>query len=418
MGDARAVAGMAGGYLLLALGLVLASLAAIATVLDARASGSGALSAMGFGVLAWAGFLIVSGIAAVNAFLPNLMWALGRGAFPTHAATDWHILFHNLHYLPLMASVLTWYALTRETTGVYSAFGAGFSKLVFASYLVFVPPTSLYHMFLEPGLSENVRVVGTLLSLFVSVPTLIAFLIIVSSLEISTRARGAPNGLFGWIGRLPWSDPAFAAMGVAVLSTLVGLVFAFVLIQEKFAPLLSDTMFVPGYFHFFAVGAVTQTFLAGLLVIVPALRGRAWRPRLLAWAPWLVFAGLVVFGAAGVMAGFAGVPRRTFDITYDGDAPAAWRPLMQALAVGAAIFAVGLAVEALGVAAAFFAPGSALPRAVTSAASPPSESRPVAAWTGPIAIVVLVLAMSGATIGAFELMQSLPIHAAGGHSGH
>jgi cytochrome c oxidase subunit 1 len=35
-------------------------------------------------------------------------------------------------------------------------------------------------------------------------------------------------------------------------------VFAFVLIQEKFAPLLSATMFVPGYFHFFAVGAVIQ----------------------------------------------------------------------------------------------------------------------------------------------------------------
>ncbi len=413
--DASAVAGMAGGYLLLALGLVLSSLAAIATALDARDSEGGGLSAMGFGVLAWAGFLIVSGIAAVNAFLPNLMWALGRGEFPLHAATDWHILFHNLHYLPLMASVLTWYALTQETTGVSSAFGAGFSKLVFASYLVFVPPTSLYHMFLEPGLSENVRVVGTLLSLFVSVPTLIAFLIVVSSLEISTRERGAANGLFGWIGRLPWSDPAFAAMGVAMLSTLVGLVFAFVLIQEKFAPLLSDTMFVPGYFHFFAVGAVTQTFLAGLMVIVPALRGRAWRPRLLAWAPWLVFAGLVVFGAAGMLAGLAGVPRRTFDIAYEGAAPAAWRPLMQVLAIGAAIFAVGLAVEVVGVAAAFLAPGTALSRAATT---PAPQAGPVAAWTGPIAIVLLVLAMSGATIGAFELMQSLPLHAVGGHSGH
>jgi len=54
-------------------------------------------------------------------------------------------------------------------------------------------------------------------------------------------------------------------MGVAMLTMLIGLVFAFVLIQEKLAPLLSDTVFVPGYFHFFAVGTITQTFLAAMM---------------------------------------------------------------------------------------------------------------------------------------------------------
>ncbi len=419
--DPASVAGMASGYLLLALGLALASVSAIATTLKARDSQSNELSAMGFGVLAWAGFLIVSGIAAVNAFLPNLVWALGLASFPTHAATDWHILFHNLHYLPLMATVLAWYVLARETTGTTSSFGTGFSKVVFASYLIFVPPTSLYHMFLEPNLSEGVRVVGTLLSLFVSVPTLIAFLIVVSSLELSTRAKGAPAGLFRWIGFLPWRNPAFAAMGVAMIATLIGLVFAFVLIQEKFAPLLSDTMFVPGYFHFFAVGAVTQTFLAGFLVLIPALTGRpVWRPRLLAWAPWLVFAGLIVFGASGIAAGFEGVPRRTLDVTYDGAAPAAWRFLMQGVAVGGVMFGAGLAVETFGVLRTLVGRATASAGQNPSAApdwAGPAPSR-VSAWTGPIAIIILVAMMSGATVGAFELMRSLPIVAIGGHSGH
>ncbi len=422
--DPAAVAGMAGGYLLLALGLALTSMAAIVTVLHSRDPDSGEMTAMGFGVLAWAGFLIVSGIAAVNAFLPNLLWALGHGAFPAHAATEWHILFHNLHYLPLMAAVLTWYAITRETTGATSAFGSSFSKVVFAAYLVFVPPTSLYHMFLEPDLTEGVRVVGTLLSLFVSVPTLIAFLVIVSSLELSTRAKGAPRNLFGWIGRLPWSDPAFSAMGVAIVSTLIGLVFAFVLIQEKFAPLISDTLFVPGYFHFFAVGAVSQTFLAGFLVMIPALTGRAvWRPRLLAVLPWVVLGGLLVFGACGILAGLEGVPRRTFDVGYDGAAPAGWAPLMRGLAVGGVIFATALAVQVFGVVATLVGPVATESRTAV-AANPPApattaDTAPAtAAWTGPIAVVVLVVLMTGATIGAFELMKSLPIEAVGSHSGH
>ena len=415
--DPEAVAGMAGGYLLLALGLVLTSLAAIVTVLRARDSVTGAMTAMGFGVLAWAGFLIVSAIAAVNAFLPNLLWAFGRGAFPADAATEWHILFHNLHYLPLMATVLTWYALTLETTGTTSAFGSSFSKVVFASYLVFVPPTSLYHMFLEPNLAESVRVTGSLLSLFVSVPTLTAFLVIVSSLELATRAKGAPAGLFGWIGRLPWGNPAFSAMGVAIVSTLLGLVFAFVLIQEKFAPLISDTVFVPGYFHFFAVGAVTETFLAGFLVIIPALTGRAvWQPRLMAAMPWLVLAGLVIFGACGMLAGLQGVPRRTFNIAYDGAAPAGWLPLMVGFAVGAMVFASGLAIEVFGVLRMLVGGKRGVPMAAM--APRPAGLPGGAAWTGPVAVVLLVVLMTGATIGTFEVMRSLPIVVVGGHAGH
>lgn len=417
--DPAAVAGMAGGYLLLGLGLTLTSLAAIATVLRARDPETGEMTAMGFGVLAWAGFLIVSAVAAVNAFLPNLLWALGHGAFPTDASTEWHILFHNLHYLPLMAAVLTWYAVTRETTGTVSAFGASFSKVVFAAYLVFVPPTSLYHMFLEPNLTEGVRVVGTLLSLFVSVPTLIAFLVIVSSLELSTRARHQTRGLFGWIGRLPWGDPAFAAMGVAIVSTLIGLVFAFVLIQEKFAPLISDTVFVPGYFHFFAVGAVTQSFLAGFLVMIPALTGRSIRHRrLLAALPWLVLAGLVVFGASGILAGLEGVPRRTFDVSYAGAAPTGWAAPMHGLAVGAVIFGLALALQVLGVLRTLIGPASREIAAGSIGTEPKAAITTTAAWTGPIAVVVLVVAMTGATIGAFELMRTLPIIAVGGHSGH
>ena len=415
--DPQAVAGMAGGYLLLALGLVLTSLAAIVTVLRARDRVTGAMTAMGFGVLAWAGFLIVSAIAAVNAFLPNLLWAFGRGAFPADAATEWHILFHNLHYLPLMATVLTWYALTQETTGTTSAFGSSFSKVVFASYLVFVPPTSLYHMFLEPNLAESVRVTGSLLSLFVSVPTLTAFLVIVSSLELATRAKGAPAGLFGWIGRLPWGNPAFSAMGVAMVSTLLGLVFAFVLIQEKFAPLISDTVFVPGYFHFFAVGAVTETFLAGFLVIIPALTGRAvWRPRLMAAMPWLVLAGLMIFGACGLLAGLQGVPRRTFNIAYGGAAPAGWHGLMLGLAVGAMVFASGLAIEVFGVLRMLVGGKRGVPMAAM--APRPAGVPGGAAWTGPIAVVLLVALMTGATIGTFEVMRSLPIVVVGGHAGH
>ncbi len=414
--DPAVVAGMAGGYLLLATGLTAVSVSGIVTVLRGARTRADGFSALGFGLFALAGFLIVSAVAAVNAFLPNLLWALGYASFPKDATTEWHILFHNLHYLPLMATVLVWYALARNLTGTGPITGSSFSKIVFASYLVFVPPTSLYHMFLEPNLPESMRVAGSLLSLFVSVPTLIAFLIIVASLETHARANGA-TGVFGWMRRLPWNNPAITNMGVAMLTMLIGLVFAFVLIQEKLAPMLSDTVFVPGYFHFFAVGTITQTFLAAMMVTLPAISGRPlWRPALLSRMPWIVLAGLLVFGAGGIGAGFLGVPRRVVDVGYDGAAPAMWPLLMALLGVGGVLFAAGLSVSVYGVAR------SLIPSRVAAKdewkPAPVAAGAPAApAWTGLVAVVVLVAAMYVATIGAFELMQALPVEASGG-GGH
>lgn len=414
--DPQTVGGMASGYLLLAAGLVAISVSAIATILATAPSGTDAkFSALGFGLFAWAGFLIVSAVAAVNAFLPNLLWAVGLAAFPADASTEWHILFHNMHYLPLMATVLVWYAITRGLTGAGAITGATFSKVVFASYLVFVPPTSLYHMFLEPSLPETMRVAGSLLSLFVSVPTVTAFLIIVASLEAHARANGA-TGLFGWLRRLAWSDPAIANIGVAMLTMLIGLVFAFVLIQEKLAPLLSDTMFVPGYFHFFAVGTLTQTFLAAMMLALPAISGRPlWRPVLLSRMPWLVLAGLVLFGAGGIAAGFAGVPRRVVDVTYDGAAPALWQAYMVMVGAGGFVFAAALSVSVLGVARSLLPARERLAVAEIASANAVVATGP--AWTGPIAVLAMVGAMYVATIGAFELIHALPIAAAGG-GGH
>jgi len=397
------------GYLLLGLGLMAAAAAAIATLLRPRQEGrQERMSAVGFALFAWAGFIIVSGFAVLHTFVPGALWALGLGAFPANQSMNWHVLFHNMHYLPLMATVLTWYVLAQALTGVKSIFGERFSKIVFAMYLVFVPPTSLYHMFLEPDLPGVVRMTGSLLSLFVAVPTLTAFLIIVASLEVHARAAGA-RATFGWLALLPWKHPATAAIVMAMVNMGLGLVFAFVLIQEKLAPLLSDTFFVPGYFHFFTVGTVSLTFMAALAQMLPALTGRSlWRPDLLRLMPWLATAGLLIFGFAGVTAGYLGAPRRVFDIAYAGAAPALWRSLMATIAVGGTLMALALFVFAAGVAAALLPRRAQQAQAALTVDWSRVELVPGArAWLGPLSVLVIVAGMYVFTALGFELMQAL-----------
>lgn len=401
-------------YLLLAVGLLAVAAAAIATVLRPRFQGSTApWPTAAFAAFAWAGLLMVSAIAAINTFLPPLRWTMGLGSAVADHATAWHVLFHNLHYLPLIGTVLIWYVLVEAMTGVSSIFGTRFSKAVFSLYLVLVPPTSLYHMFLEPGLAEPVRVAGSLLSLFVGLPTVMVFLVIVGSLEAHARARGV-RGLTGWLRHLPWDKPAMAAIGFAVANLALGGAVSFVLIQERLAPLISDTFLVPGYFHFLTVGTVTLTCLAAFTYLAPALGRRPlWRPEVLRWLPAYLTIGLIVFGTAGVMAGFYGVPRRTLDVSYDGAGPLAWRQWLAMVGVGASVmagalglYAYGLGRTLLGRPAAAEAPA---PPALATAAG-----RLVAGWTGPLSVAILLLGMGAITVGAFELMQAQPLIAIGG----
>ena len=173
-----------------------------------------------------------------------------------------------------------------------------------------------------------------------------------------------------------------------------------------------------------------MTLLAALSVVLPALGGRAlWRPRLLRWMPWLAFFGLLLFGAAGITAGYLGVPRRVMDVSYQNQAPALWGILMATVAVGGAIMALALTVFAAGIAASLWPARQRLDLPGASSVSSPAHSMTVSwggtvvqagakAWVGPVSILVIVIAMYIFSAVGFELMQALPVTVVGGGSGH
>jgi cytochrome c oxidase subunit 1 len=410
------------GYVVMSVGLFLVGTVGVLTALMPKFEGSvDPWSAVTFATVAWAGLLIVSAMAGFNVFLPPMLWAFGLGPAISDYAMKWHVLFHNMHYLPLMATVIIWYVLVETMTGVRSIFGSQFSKVVFASYLILVPPTFLYHMFLDPSLSDTVRVVGSLLSLFIAIPTVLVYLIIVSSLESYARALGG-KGLFGWMRMLPWSNPAMTAIGLAAINMAIGGSLSFVLIQERLAPLLSDTFFVPGYFHFLTLGTVTLTFIAALLYVIPGITARPlWRPRLLNSLPYVITFGLLVFGAAGVTAGYIGVPRRVFDVGYGGEAPIGWEPLMVGVGVGTVFMSAGLGVYIYALARMLLRragkAGQQAPALPTvSLGDGPIGRHP--AWVGPLSVLVVLGAMAVFTVLGFELMQNVPLSATGGGHAH
>ena len=408
------------GYVLLSFGLACVAAAAIATALRPKFRGVlESWSPVSFAAVSWSGLLMVAAIAGANAFVPPLLWTLDLRGPIVGYAMSWSVLFHNMHYLPLMATVVLWYVLMESVTGVKSVFGPRFSKIVFAVYMIFVPPTSLYHMFLEPNLAETVRVAGSLLSLFIAVPTILVFVVIVASLEAHARARGG-RGLFGWIKMLPWKNPVMAAVGMATVNLALGGVFSMVLIQEKLAVLLSDTFFVPGYFHFITVGGVSLTFIAMLVYVIPPLTGHlCWRPGLLARLPYLLTVGLGLFGAGGIAAGYHGVPRRIFELSYHVDdplehvdAPFVWGTLMGVVGAGSIVMALVLATYVYALARMLLSANLGIGAAVGDLQVVDwsgSDFRRQRAWVGPVSVAAMVAAMYGFTALSFEILQGVPI---------
>lgn len=401
------------GYILLSIGLFLAGLSGVVTCIKPKLEGTiSEWSSISFAAVLWMSFLMVASVISLLAYVPAALMAFGMPPLIIgfNYTMSWAVLFHNMHYLPLMSSVLVWYVLAEVTTGVKSVFSERFSKSIFSLYLLVVPPTSMYHLFLEPDISPSIKLLGSVLSLLISVPTIGVFLIIVASLQACANGKGA-RGLFGWLRHLPWRNPAFSAMSMAWVSALGGGVLANVLIQERLAPFLSDTFAVPGYFHFLTV-AVTLTFIGALIYMIPALTGhRLWMPSLAAVLPYVLIVGVYLFGIAGIWAGFSGVPRRTLEFDYGGGAPSSWGPLMTAVGMGGVIMVVaGIAyVSILTITSLLDTRHGQELEDWQVASFSVEDSAGQRAWFGPIAVAVLLAGMYIVTSVAFQLMRSLPI---------
>jgi cytochrome c oxidase subunit 1 len=214
---------------------------------------------------------------------------------------------------------------------------------------------------------------------------------------------------------------------MASVNLALGGVFSLVLIQEELAVLLSDTFFVPGYFHFLTVGGVSLTFIATLIYVIPSLTGnRCWRPGILTRLPYVLTIGLVLFGIGGIGAGYHGVPRRIFELSYHVDnplehvdAPFVWGTLMGVVGAGALLMAIVLVTYVYALVRLLYFRNreigidvADLPVVAWSGSAAAAQR----AWVGPLSVFTMVAAMYGFTALSFEILQGVPILiGVGGH---
>jgi len=356
-------------------------------------------------------------LTAAFLYVPAFLWSMGwiskdAGEFALNFRLTYHVLFHIIHYIPAMAMIAAAYVLVELTTGAHSVYRKTVAKGLFLMYPAVVPPTFVYHLMADPSITQGVKIIGSALSLLVWIPSLLHMFIITGMME--ARMRSAGHGLFGWIRHLPWKNPAFGSLIMGMITFGVAGGLTAVLLQEQTASLLHGTFAVPAYIHPMVVGAASLIYMGIMYYGVSIYMKRdLWGSTMARIQPYLLSVALLIFAWAGTLAGYAGVPRRTADISFGGVAPASWEPLMNvAMGVGGTLTLIAgiffFVVAGMTMVAGRKLPASELGDDLATLAVTPTREfvyTPTALIPGIIFVVIVLMF----TAGAFAIMAHWPI---------
>jgi cytochrome c oxidase subunit I len=290
-------------------------------------------------VIVW--LLATPGVAAEMLF-QLIPWSLGLKPTvdPLLARTLFWWFGHPLVYFWLLPAYSLWYAvLPRQAGG--KLFSDGLGRVVFVTFILISTPVGLHHQLSDPGISANWKffhVFNTELILF---PSFVTAFTIIASFEVAGRMRGG-KGLFGWIPALPWEEPFFSSVALAMLTFALGGFGGAINAAFGMNSMIHNTAWVQGHFHLTVGTATALTFMGATYWLLPRLIQKPLRMRSLARVqPWLWFFGMMPFSLVNHAAGLMGMPRRVYDASYFGDAAAQrWQQWQGLSAMGGVVLFV------------------------------------------------------------------------------
>ncbi len=244
---------------------------------------------------------------------------------------------HPLVYFWIMGAYIIWYNIIPTRYGG-NTFSDGLTRLTFIMLILLSTPVGIHHEFTEPGISSLWKMVFTITTYGVAIPSFITAFAIFASFELMAIKQGR-KGFIATVKALPWSDPVFAGAGYGMLLFILGGFGGLVNASYGMDTLVHNTIWIVGHFHVTVGGPVALTFVGAAYWMIPRLTGRAlWKPELALLQTRLWFLGMLIMSFAMHFAGLLGAPRRTADVSYLGAATAqAWQPYMLAAAAGGVI---------------------------------------------------------------------------------
>lgn len=261
----------------------------------------------------WLMWFIASLGLVLEAVLFLLPWSFGliQGVDPLVARTLFWWTGHPIVYFWLLPAYAILYTILPRQAGG-KLLSDPMARLAFLLFLLLSTPVGFHHQFADPGIDPLWKMIHSVLTLFVAVPSLMTAFTLAASLELAGRMRGG-KGLFGWIKALPWDNPAFVAPVLGLIGFIPGGAGGIVNASFTLDYVVHNTAWVPGHFHLQVASLVTLTAMGSLYWLLPNLTGKPisdGQRRLGLAVVWLWFIGMMLMALGLHWAGLLGIPRR------------------------------------------------------------------------------------------------------------
>jgi cytochrome c oxidase subunit 1 len=309
------------GIILFAVGALIGVFVFFGTLVVARSERTyeGSIPLVTFGAVTAAIIAVFTIASGAIILIPTLLWSMG---YIEHIdtlmyKTIWWGMGHSSQQINVAAHVSIWYAIGAMVLGA-KPLSEKVSRTAFLMYILFLQLASAHHMLVEPGVSSEWKIFNTSYAMYLAVlGSMIHGMTVPGSIEAAQRRRGLTKGLFQWLRKAPWGNPAFAGMFLSlIIFGFLGGISGVVMGTEQINLIMHNTLYTPGHFHATVVGGTTLAFMAITYLVVPLIFRREIVMKKTAQLQPYVF-GLGATGIALFMmgAGTLGVPRRVWDIT-------------------------------------------------------------------------------------------------------
>lgn len=313
------------GLLLFAVGALIGCFVFLGTLVIARAErtyGEGSIPLVTFGALTACVIAIFTIASGAIILIPTLLWKLGLISYldPLMYRVIWWAMGHSSQQINVSAHIAVWYAIAAIVFGA-KPLSEKVSRMAFLLYILFLQLASAHHILVDPGISSEWKIFNTSYAMYLAVlASMIHGLTVPGSIEAAQRQRGFNKGLFEWLRKAPWGNPAFAGMFLSlIIFGFLGGISGVTMGVEQINLIIHNTLYVPGHFHATVVGGTTLAFMALSYWLIPVLfRREIVFGGLAKWQPYLFGIGVAGVSLFLMAAGTLGVPRRHWDISFTG----------------------------------------------------------------------------------------------------
>ncbi|MEE8454352.1 MAG: cbb3-type cytochrome c oxidase subunit I, partial [Limibaculum sp.] len=209
------------GLILLAVGALIGTFVFFGTLVIAREERTyeGSIPLVTFGALTAAIIAVFTIASGAIILIPTMLWSMGLISYidPMIYKVIWWAMGHGSQQINVAVQVSLWYATAALIFGA-KPLSEKVSRMAFLMYILFLQLASAHHMLVDPGISSEWKIFNTSYAMYLAVlGSMIHGMTIPAAIEVAQRKKGYTKGLFEWLRKAPWGNPAFSGMFMSLV---------------------------------------------------------------------------------------------------------------------------------------------------------------------------------------------------------